>query len=279
MRKILLFLALAALAGCNDDDGHSPANQKVLEAFQAKYPNASNTRWGGQQGFAVASFQEPQAGNVLYDSEAWFGTNGTWYMTVSDIPYAALPEAVKGAFSASDYANWYIDEVDKVERASAATLYIIEVETRGSKPEQEWDLYYTEDGTLVKTVPSDGPPAYSPVAPNGSVEEYIATEYPDATILDFEREGGITEVDILDGGVVRELYFDAAGAWLRTETELRVAELPDAVRQAIAASEYASWQIDDVTNIIEGAGEFYLIELESGEREVVLRISPSGVIL
>ena len=279
MRKLFLFLALATLISCNDDDGYTPVNQRVVDAFNAKYPNANHTRWGNQQGYAVASFQEPQTDNQLYNSEAWFGADGTWYMTVSDIPYAALPEAVKGAFSTSEYADWYIDEVDKVERASVATIYIIEVEQRNSNPEQEIDLYYAEDGTLIKVVQSEGAPAISPQAPNGSVEEYIAMEYPNATILDFEREGGITEVDILDGGVVRELYFDASGTWLRTETELRTADLPQAVKQAIAESEYASWQIDDVTNIVEGAGEYYLIELEKGEREINIRITPSGVIL
>ncbi len=279
MRKLFLFLALAALAGCGDDDGYNPANWKVVEAFNTKYPNATNTQWNGQLGFAVATFQDPQQNNELYDSEAWFGLTGIWYMTVSDIPYSALPEAVKSAFSASEFAEWLIEDVEKVERSSAATLYVIEVESRGGAPEQEWDLYYAEDGTLVKSVPSDGPPAYSPVAPNGTIESYITTTYPNATILDFEREGGITEVDILDDGVVRELYFDAAGTWLRTVTDVRPAELPEAVLQAIAASDYATWRIDDAENIVEGAGEYYLIELESGEREVVLMIAPSGEIL
>ena len=279
MRKLFLLLALAAMVSCNDDDGHIPVNQSVVNAFNAKYPNANNTQWSDQQGYSVASFQEPQAGDAAYNSQAWFTSNGTWHMTVTDISFSALPEAVKSAFAASEYADWYVDEVDKVERASAATIFVIEVELKGANPEQEWDLYYAEDGTLIKTEQTEGSPIYSPQAPNGSIEEFIAAEYPNATILDFEREGGVTEVDILDGGVVRELYFDGSGTWIRTETELRPSQLPDAVKQVIASSEYASWKIDDVTLVEDATGEYYLVELEQGEREVELKIAPSGEVM
>ena len=43
-------------------------------------------------------------------------------MTETDIPYQSLPEAVRTSFEASQYANWKIEDVDKVERLNTETV-------------------------------------------------------------------------------------------------------------------------------------------------------------
>ena len=97
--------------------------------------------------------------------------------------------------------------------------------------------------------------------------------------LDIDREKGVTEVEILDGTVCRELLFDDGGAWMQTKTELRITALPDAVMAAIKASQYATYRIDDADFIETLTGEWYLVELESGKQEVKLRIDATGKIL
>lgn len=279
MKKFLALFALAALISCSDDDdGITPVSQQVQNALSNKYPNATNVVWKSDSGFLVADFKDPTTDNVLYDCEAWFSPQGKWYMTETDIPYSALPDAVKAAFEASEYAEWYIDDVDKVEREATATLYIIEAEARDSD-ETEIDLYYTEDGTLVKSIVDGSGEGYMPIAPAGSINSYIAENYPDAIILDYDREGSFTEVDILDAGIVRELYFDAKGDWLRTTTDILPAALPQAVLEAIAASDYQLWQIDEAELVVTPREEYYTVELESGDQEVNLRITPEGEIL
>ena len=57
-------------------------------------------------------------------------------MTESEITYEMLPEAVKKAFSSSEYANWKIDDIDKLERAGMEIIYVIEVETRSGNVEK-----------------------------------------------------------------------------------------------------------------------------------------------
>ena len=51
-----------------------------------------------------------------------------------------------------------------------------------------------------------------------------------------------------------------------TETEIRFDALPQAVREAFAASEYASWRVDDRVDVLYRAGdvepEIYVIEVE-----------------
>ena len=97
--------------------------------------------------------------------------------------------------------------------------------------------------------------------------------------VDAEYEG--TEVEILDGGVKRELFFDRGAAWQYTKTEMRRAELPEAVTAAWAVSEYAGWEFDGADYLQTPDGAWYALELEEErtDREVTLRIAENGTIL
>ena len=89
----------------------------------------------------------------------------------------------------------------------------------------------------------------------------------------------MTEVDILDGKVKRELLFKADGSWVQTKTDVHTSELPSAVVAAIKASPYATYEIDDAEFIQTPSEEWYLVELEQGKLEVDLRITEDGIIL
>ena len=56
-------------------------------------------------------------------------------------------------------------------------------------------------------------------------------------------------------------------------------ELPQAVTAAIAASEWATFSIDDIEYVQTPTAEYYLVELERGNREIELRIAAEGTIL
>ena len=127
-------------------------------------------------------------------------------------------------------------------------IYVIEVEQGG----REMDLYYSPDGVLVKCVADADPDCdygdFIPAEPAASIGEYIRTHYPSARVIDVDAEYEGTEVEILDGGVKRELFFDRGAAWQYTKTGVRRAELPEAVTAAWAASEYAEargYRLDD----------------------------------
>lgn len=280
MRKIFLMLAFAAIVGCdNDNDGFYLVPSQVRSAFNEQYPNAQNIHWRSRDGFLVAEFKNPTDGSSLQDTKAWYNCKGKWYMTLTDIQFSALPEAVQTSFEGSEWAEWYVDDVDKVEREEFQTLYVVEAEKRLEGKEQEIALYYIEDGTLFRSVAGDYDPTFEPSLPASTIVNYISDNYPDAEILDYDRQKHHTEVEILDGGVVREVYFDKDNAWLRTHTELSAQDLPDAVKQTIAASEWAEWAIDEVENVVDKDGEYYLVELESADKEISLRITPSGEII
>ena len=262
-----------ALVGCDKNDDAVQVPAQVETAFHAMYPNATDVRWSGRSGYMVADFRESGVAN-----SAWFDHSGGWHMTDTDIPYQALPEAVKTSFEASEYATWRIEEVEKVTRTRLETLYVIEVEQR----EAEMELHYSEDGVLLNAVADDGDRYNDDLLPQqlpAEVAAFIEQRYPGARILEAERERGMLEVDIIDGRTAREVVFDSANAWLHTQTEVRRSELPDAVLQAWQQSEYASYELDDIAYYEAPTGDYYELELERGDREVKLRIAADGTML
>lgn len=96
-----LLVSTLALAGCNKDEDNGSREPAVSKQAQAalteKYPNATNVRWTAKDKYVVASFSLPEsrAAEAGIDLAAWFDNGGAWYMTETDIPFTALPEAVQ----------------------------------------------------------------------------------------------------------------------------------------------------------------------------------------
>lgn len=283
MRKLLFIAALAmtVMQACEKSDntpGQEPVSEKAKQALVAKYPGASNVVWQNKNGYVVASFSATAVRATSAQMlDAWFDNGGAWYMTETDITFDQLPEAVKTAHKAGTYAEWLVDDVDKIERSGTETVYVIEVKLNG----KEMDLYYSPDGVLVKEmadVDNDYDYGdYIPTPPSSSIESYLQTNYPAARILDIDHEGRFTEVEILDGRVKRELVFDGS-TWLRTKTELRIAEVPAATMDVLKASAYAAYRIDDVDHYLTAASKYYRFELKSASGDVDVEITEAGVL-
>lgn len=279
MKKTILLLAVAgalALQSCENNKKGVNVNAEVKEAFTAKYPGAKDVRWITRNTYSIAEFKDNGT-----NASAWFDGSGTWYMTETDIPYAALPQTVQTAFKASEYGAWRVDDVDMIEREGAETVYVIEVEQGAS----EADLYYTPDGVLVKTLfDTDNDDDYEDFIPTQlpeGMQTYLDSRYPGWQLIEVDREQGRTEVEIVQERTAREVVFDAAGQWVSTTSDIRRSEVPQAVLQAIAASSYSGYEIDDIELVETPAGTWYVVELEDeiNDREVRLRIDAGGAIL
>lgn len=238
---VMGLVSLGAMAGCEDDDRKSVRVPAAVQgAFGKMFPAASHVEWEDRGGYVVADFRS--AGTVM---QAWFDAAGKWHMTEEDISYAELPQAVRTAYEAGDYAAWHVDDVDKLQRNGQETVYVIEVE----HAKQEFDLYYSEDGVLLReAADTDGNGDHGDMLPQElpkAVSDFIARKYPGARIIDAEREKGNTEVDIIFAGKALEVCFGTGDAWLWTKTELRLSEIPDVVRRALQSSQYGTWEIDD----------------------------------
>ena len=58
----------------------------------------------------------------------------------------------------------------------------------------------------------------------------VKQKYPNATIVEIEREKGLQEVTILDENKEKEVYFNERNEWMGTSWDVQVANLPEAVK-------------------------------------------------
>ena len=274
MRTKLSVLALAmcgllAFTSCDDDDNNYLPDQTVTKAFDTKYPDAGKVEWETKSGYEVADFHI--SGN---DAEAWFDNKGNWLMTKTEINFGLLPEAVRKDLRANEYADWKYTDFDKLERSNAATIYVIEAE----QGEKEVDLYYAEDGTLIKIVndTDDDNSHFQPTTIPQAITDAINEMYAGATIVDFDQEKNGFEVDILHNSVYKDVYFNAANEWISTEWDITEDKVPAIFMNALKASDYKNYRIEDIDQIEKPAGTFYLFELEQGDNDVEVTISAEG---
>ena len=273
MKAKLSVLALAmcgmfAFTSCDNDDDNYLPDQTITKAFDEKYPNAGKVEWETKSGYEVAEFHV--SGN---ETEAWFDNKGNWVMTKTEINFGLLPEPVRLSLNSGQYKDWNKKDFDKLERSNAATVYVIEVE----QGEQEFDLYYTENGTLLKAVPDDdNNNNFQPVLIPQAITDAINEMYPGATILEFDQEKNGFDVDILHNNIYKDVYFNSSNEWLFTEWDIMVTEIPVAVMNAYKASDYKDYRLEDVELIQKPAGTFYVLELEKGDNDVKMTISAEG---
>ena len=195
-------------------------------------------------------------------------------MTKTEINFGLLPEAIRKDLRANEYANWKYTDFDKLERSNAATIYVIEAE----QGEKEVDLYYAEDGTLIKVVndTDDDNSHFQPTTIPQAITDAINEMYAGATVVDFDKEKNGFEVDILHNSVYKDVYFNAANEWVSTEWDITEDKVPAIVMNALKASDYKNYRIEDINQIEKPAGTFYLFELEQGDNDVEVTISAEG---
>jgi len=138
-------LSVVVLTSCEKDDDIrvSDVPNDVMNTFQAKFPNVNHAEWESKRGYYVADFWQEGI-----DTQVWIDQKAEWKMTELDfgVNLQLLPEAVRSAFQGGQYGSWRVDDIDKYERTDR-TFYLIEIETKGEK---DRDLFFGEDGTLLK---------------------------------------------------------------------------------------------------------------------------------
>lgn len=284
----LLAMGMIGLQSCsNNDDDNLPSSQvpeAIRNAFDSSFSNTANLSWETKT-VSKGQYYKAEFNNKSdngYKTEAWYTADGTWYMTETEMPYNAIPQAVKTSFESSEYASWKRDnEVDRIERnAVKEIIYIIEVE---SPQDVDMDLHYSADGILVKAVNDDGDgdnEALLPDAPSEMVTtatEFIQKNYPNARIIEIEAEHGVIEIDIIHDNRSKEVLLGTTYEWISTSWD--VYTLPAKVTEAINASQYNGYVVDDAEYFETSTGNYYLVELEQGKSEVKIKITEDGEIV
>lgn len=262
---ILLFTGTA----CSSDDDYTPEDT-VVKSFNLKYAEATRVEWEKKGNYKVADFYLDNR-----EMEAWFENNGNWIMTETDIIYDELPQKVQDSLKASIYGAWRIEDIDKIERPDTEIIYIIDVE----KDPQEYDLYYSGEGILLKEIIEEGNSSPSPTTIPRELLNELKRLYPEAKILEFEKKSNGIEIDILENRIHKEVSFNNKNEWIYTTWEINKKEIPSAVIEGLKKTEYANHKIDDADRLQTPEGFFYAIEVESGNKDIYLIFEENGTLV
>lgn len=224
-----MFALVSVFSACSDDDddhhsnrpgqeqgpgAESIAPKAVQKAFDSQFPDATNVAWREQvqygQTYFVASFDRKQPGRALDNrsNQAWFLQDGTLSLSEQELPLGALEQeadyaAILKTWKASVYAEqgFHISEIEVLSRQGCKER-IVKLEVK--KGREEFDLFFTFDGILVKAVAdtdddneeADAQPDNLPCPTE--VLKYLEAKYADAVLVDFEqeREAGKWEYEV-----------------------------------------------------------------------------------
>ena len=111
------------------------------------------------------------------------------------------------------------------------------------------------------------------------IEYFIKERYSQSKITEVDRENGRLEIDLIHGNRNKEVVFDLNNRWLYTSWDILPSKLPQSIVDVVGATEYADYRIDDADFYETPEGDYYLLELEKGNKEVKIKIDKNGNVI
>ncbi|MBQ7878761.1 MAG: PepSY-like domain-containing protein [Bacteroidaceae bacterium] len=109
-----------------------------------------------------------------------------------------------------------------------------------------------------------------------TVKQFVQLNYSGAKIRHSEYENnGLLEVEILHDSRIKDLYFNSSNEWVYTTWDVSLAELPEVVKSAVATA-YPDYRIDDIDYEQWPTVEYYEIEIDKGNFEKYVYVTPAG---
>lgn len=256
-RLFTIFAVLGfCLAGCdNNDDDHKDAiepTQPVMEAFNKKYPDASNPIFTIEGNYYVAEFT-----NNGVSTEAWLTEQGKWMMDKADTPFNQLPSDVTAAFDNGLYAGWKVDDSYTINRDSMAVVYKINAE----KGNSDMDLYYSQYGNLIKAVNDEGNEDAPIIIPT-EVHTLMNLTFATCDLLDIQGNNEGYMLNMLDGKVYKVAQLNKDYRWQSTSYAISEQDVPDIIMNSFQSTGYAGDTIEVILVKIEAAGTFYTFTID-----------------
>lgn len=111
---------------------------------------------------------------------------------------------------------------------------------------------------------------------NSTIAEFIQEEYRGANIRSAEYDDkGYYEVEIKHDSCIKELYFDTNDNWVYTTWDVKISNIPNAIKSAIS-EKYPGYRIDDADYVESIEKSYYKIDIEKGVLEQTIFVSENG---
>lgn len=284
-----LLCGIFVFTSCDKHNNGNNIDNAVYAAFEREFPGATDVSWSTNGNYAVVSFDwnGSRSGNYT-DYTAWFEKNTAKFMMHEhDMSFSSIPQTVKTAFEESSYSKspWMHEgEVDViVKNDEGLTLYVIEVEKEENGTETEADLYYSEDGVLVKEViDADKNQDFTqllPTQPANDVYSWVESKYPGAVIVDIDHEDECIEVEFILENIKHDAMLTSANKWIYTKKDYNrnSSKLPAEALNFIQTN-YPNYGIEDIEYYETASkGNFYSVEIEgSHDNDIELYFDTKG---
>lgn len=114
-----------------------------------------------------------------------------------------------------------------------------------------------------------------------AVTDHFQSKYPNAQVHDWDHErDGSYEVEFIYNGQEWEAYYASDGTWLRTERDVRKADVPRPVMDGVKRSSYSDWKMDDVEeHQTPQYASVYEVELKKNGQKTYIYVLPDGQIV
>lgn len=117
------------------------------------------------------------------------------------------------------------------------------------------------------------------IAVNNEIRNFIEQKYEGARILYAEKEfNGEIDVEIIHDNTKKDVKFNRRNDWISTTWDVSIDQLPDEARASVQ-NRYPEYRIDDVDYIETPSGDHYKVEIEKGEWDRTVFVTPGGEIL
>lgn len=116
------------------------------------------------------------------------------------------------------------------------------------------------------------------IAVNNEIRSFIEQRYEGANILFAEQEFNEIDVEIIHNNIRKEVKFNRNNKWINTSWDVPVSQLPENIKESVQ-SRYDGYWIDGADYVETPSGDHYKLEIEKGEWERTVFVSPNGEIL
>jgi hypothetical protein len=113
-----------------------------------------------------------------------------------------------------------------------------------------------------------------------TIRKDLLSKFPEARGRTWKTKNGDYEVDFYFKSKKHEVKYNSDGSWKKTSWDIDKKEVPAAVFNSLRASDYASWDVDDIEFVKnKESNSLYWIKVEKGKTTAELLFNASGELI